>query len=97
MIRMALSIATGLAHLHMDIMGTQGDFNVFNCSQSQNEKVSIPDLKFRKTRYRPSRLEVEKHSGQVQCDVCNRRSWIGCKARRDQRHGGHTFEQQSGH
>lgn len=24
MIRMALSIATGLAHLHMDIMGTQG-------------------------------------------------------------------------
>lgn len=25
MIRMALSIATGLAHLHMDIMGTQGE------------------------------------------------------------------------
>lgn len=24
MIRMAVSIATGLAHLHMDIMGTQG-------------------------------------------------------------------------
>lgn len=24
MIKMALSIATGLAHLHMDIMGTQG-------------------------------------------------------------------------
>lgn len=28
MIRMALSIATGLAHLHMDIMGTQGKLDV---------------------------------------------------------------------
>jgi len=27
MVRMALSIATGLAHLHMEILGTQG--NVF--------------------------------------------------------------------
>lgn len=25
MIRIALSIATGLAHLHMEIVGTQGD------------------------------------------------------------------------
>lgn len=28
MIRMALSIATGLAHLHMDIMGTQGKIHI---------------------------------------------------------------------
>lgn len=25
MVRMALSIATGLAHLHMEILGTQGN------------------------------------------------------------------------
>jgi hypothetical protein len=32
MIRMTLSIATGLAHLHMEIVGTQGesDMNVRN-------------------------------------------------------------------
>lgn len=28
MIRMALSIATGLAHLHMDIMGNKGEFSL---------------------------------------------------------------------
>lgn len=28
MIRMALSIATGLAHLHMEIVGTQGNYYI---------------------------------------------------------------------
>ncbi|XP_063910907.1 TGF-beta receptor type-1 isoform X2 [Zophobas morio] len=39
MIRMALSIATGLAHLHMDIMGTQGFFFLYVLKTS-NEKIS---------------------------------------------------------
>lgn len=37
MIRMALSIATGLAHLHMDIMGTQGKVHVaFSIKNAKN-------------------------------------------------------------
>lgn len=30
MIRIALSIATGLAHLHMEIVGTQGTTYIYN-------------------------------------------------------------------
>jgi len=31
MIHMTLSIATGLAHLHMEIVGTQGELNMNRC------------------------------------------------------------------
>lgn len=38
MIHMALSIATGLAHLHMDIMGTQGIFLISKIIGAQRGK-----------------------------------------------------------
>nr|CAH7724177.1 unnamed protein product [Callosobruchus chinensis] len=43
MIHMALSIATGLAHLHMDIMGTQGKhkLGLLNCSLLNNVEFTI--------------------------------------------------------
>ncbi|XP_060534622.1 TGF-beta receptor type-1 isoform X2 [Cylas formicarius] len=51
MIRMALSIATGLAHLHMDIMGTQGkpaiahrDLKSKNILVKSNRTCAIGDL-----------------------------------------------------
>ncbi|CAL4162324.1 unnamed protein product, partial [Meganyctiphanes norvegica] len=51
MIRMALSIATGLAHLHMDIMGTQGkpaiahrDLKSKNILVKTNRTCAIADL-----------------------------------------------------
>lgn len=34
MLAMALSIATGLAHLHMDIVGTRGRFYCFQYKES---------------------------------------------------------------
>lgn len=63
MIRMALSIATGLAHLHMDIMGTQGMLEFFIQKYCKNRnfaewKLSYDVIFYRETSYRPQRFKI---------------------------------------
>ena len=61
LVKMTLSIATGLAHLHMPIIGTKGTTSKGRVNTLSSEIYSV----FRQTRHRPQRPEVEKHFGET--------------------------------
>lgn len=91
MLAMALSIATGLAHLHMDIVGTRGKYNRRKTQQQRSwERFFIYQFllldECRKTGHRSSRFEIEKYTCQIQFNMCYRRFGFGCATRCEKWH-----------
>ena len=78
LINMALSIATGLSHLHMPIVGTQGN-SFSSVLPTFFREISRFSVYHRQTCHCTSGPQVQKHFGQEGLELCHSRSWTLCQ------------------